>query len=113
MKIYKTPSNLAQPGATTSGTPEQVLNEAQLTIGVVLVAIAAPPAFQSYSYTLINRSAGGQIIRVGVAPSFVAGAIAGISLRPNEAYIISSRGSALNAIADGAGALLDCEIRTP
>jgi hypothetical protein len=112
MKIKLMSSNLAQPNVpvvVTQNTIEAIVAENQVVVGVAPVVIGAPPV--TYSYILINRSAGGQIIRIGFAPSF--GPAAGDSILVGEALVISSLATVLSAVANGVGALLDRIVFAP
>jgi len=115
MNVKLMSSNLAQPNVpviVTQNTIETIVAESQLTIGnAVAVVIGAPPV--TYSYILVNRSTGGQNIRVGFAPSFAGGAVKGDMLAPGDSIVISSLGTTLSGIADGAGALLDRLVLSP
>jgi hypothetical protein len=82
------------------------VSEDQLTVNAVLLPLSGPiPISQAYTYMLINRSAGGQIIRTGFAPNFVPNR--GISLLVNEVVIYEDVDFIVSAISSGAGGLLD------
>lgn len=111
MRIFKTSSNLAQPNVPVLAAAEVVIQEAQLPVGLVLVNVGTPGLNSTLSYILVNRSGGGEVIRVGFAPSFAP--VAGISLNVGESVTINSLANPLNAIASGAGGLLDRFVVSP
>jgi hypothetical protein len=86
--------------------------EAQVAVGLVMVNLFTP-AFGtaiagSYRIYLINRSLGGEIIRIGTFPSFAPAR--GLSLNVGDAQMYDNVWIVLNAIANGAGGLLDIQI---
>jgi len=112
MNITLTPSNLSDPSAKVSGTPETIVSEAQVAVGVGLVVLLAPPpAGTSYSMIMINRSPAAQVIRIGNVPSFAPAA--GLSLNVGETLTLNNVGSGIQAISSLAGGLLDIIIFTP
>ena len=90
--------------------PYYIVSEAQAAVGLALVPLLAITAPISGSYTLymVNRSVGGQSIRIGAAPSFAPAA--GIMLLATDDWTLWNITSSIFAIADGAGALLDVSI---
>jgi hypothetical protein len=64
---------------------------------------------KKFSVTCRNTSAGGQIIRIGVNPSF--GPNAGIPLNPGDFYFFDNFNLPISAIANGAGGLLSLIIK--
>jgi len=105
-------SSVIAPGAisvNSSVAPFTLVSEAQLTVGAApAVVIATPAAGTTYTFLIINRSAGGQLLRVGFAPQFAVPA--GISLLLNEAVIYDNINFALSIVADAAGALADISV---
>ena len=88
---------------------QNLSSENQFTIGLAPVALLGILSVnQIFTYMMINRSTAGQIIRVGFAPSFVPAF--GISMLVNEVAIIEDVNYIISAVANGVGALLDCQI---
>jgi hypothetical protein len=113
MNIKKTASSLAQPNAlvnVAANPAETIVAESQLTVGNVgLTQIENAPI--TYSYILINRSVGGQVLRIGSNPGFAPAA--GLSLNVGESVTLNNIAGQLNAIASAAGALLDRLVVNP
>jgi len=90
---------------TTAPMPQafQISYDTQLTVNAALVAVAA-----GYNLLILkNVSAGGQLIRIGPAPSFIA-PIHGLLLNVNDVAVLDCVAYvATFAIANGAGGLLD------
>lgn len=94
-----------------------LITENQLLVGAGLVLIFTPGSGASYLVVCRNVSAGGQIIRVGSVPSFIA-PVRGLALYPSTALppgggdslTYDLFGGALYAIANGAGGLLDVSV---
>ena len=89
-------------------SPFSGLEEIQLTVNLALVPLFFLVPDEEVIMYLCNRSVGAQNIRVGINPQF-APAINGFMLQANDAVTIGpiSKSVVWNAIADGAGALLD------
>lgn len=118
MKITKYPASLINVNisggggvstlnVSSSSRPYALVQETQLTVNAVVQLIATPPAGQSYTFMLINRSAAAQILRTGFAPSFAA-PITGVSSLVGEVVIWENVNFGLSVIASAAGALADC-----
>ncbi len=101
-------SSLVGPGGSAkSEIPYTLVDEAQRTVGAVLLALNTPVVNTEQMMILCNRSAAGaNNIRVGVAPAFGPPAF-GFLLEPGDAITIPDTQQAHFAIADGAGRLLD------
>lgn len=85
--------------------------ELELTVGALgLTSVLVPTAGKIYNCTFQNTSAGGQNIRIGLAPTFAAGVIAGQLLKPGATWTVPSISANINAIANAAGALLSVTI---
>jgi hypothetical protein len=106
MKITKLAST--QPKVVTVSNGADFISEAQLTIGVAPVLIVTPAFGKTVTIVLINRSAGGQTIRVGFNPSFAPNF--GLSLLVNDVVIYENVNFSISAVASGIGALLDTSI---
>jgi hypothetical protein len=107
--------NALQSVLITNNTYSLLIAEGELTVGAALVPIVAAVAGKAFKAALRNTSAAGaNNIRIGSAPSFAPGAIAGMLLTPGDFWVIDQFNFALNAIADGAGRTLSVFIlRTP
>ena len=100
-------ARLSVPPVSRSDPYKTLVTEFQLPVNAApLVAVLAAVAATTYLVVLRNSSAGGQMIRIGTAPDFGA-PIAGLMLAPGDIVIFDSYDADINAIADGAGALLD------
>lgn len=80
----------------------------QVAVGLVLVPILIPVPGFTYLVIMRNTSAGGQLIRFGVAPTFIGNL--GFLLNPNDVVTLDFWGPTVNAIANGAGGTLEAGI---
>lgn len=112
MKVHISGSPMSVGLQPVKSVPYILISELQLTVDLVLVPVVNVLVNTPGSYTIyfVNRSAGGQTVRIGTAPSFVAGAIAGISLLATDTWMLWNVGRSIFAISDIAGALLDVSV---
>ena len=116
-QIYPAPQLSSLLGPVGSGGSKVVnsdreytlVTETQLTVGVAPVVIAVPAAGSTYTFLVINRSGGGQILRTGFAPAFAAPNV-GVSVLVNEVVIYENINFALSIVSNVAGALADVTV---
>lgn len=109
VKVTFGTTNTSKPYTPVSVAGYTLIQDTQFTVGAALVPIYAPAAGLTYTYIFVNRSGAGQNIRVGRVPSFGA-PVSGLLLAVNDTLTLENVLTAIQAISNAAGALLDCMI---